>query len=73
MLCVCVLRVVYCVMMVGCSVAAVLCVGVLLIGLCDVCVVYCVLSCGLCWCCCVCVLAGLTVFVRFLCLVCDIV
>ena len=70
--CAFVLRVVYCVMFV-CGIA-VLCVGVLLVCLCDVSMVDCVLSYGLCWCCCVFVRAGLNVFVRFVCdLLCDVV
>ena len=41
------------------------CVGVLLICLCDAFIVYCVLSYGSCWCCCVFAHAGLNLFVRF--------
>ena len=49
-------------------------VRVLLMCLCDVFMVYCVLSSGLCWCCCVFVRAGLNVLVRFVCdLLCDVV
>ena len=42
-------------------------VCVLLKCVCDVFMDYCVLSSGLCWCCCVCVRTGSKVFVRFVC------
>ena len=48
-----------------CRFVVVVCVGVLLRCLCDVVIVYCVMSYGSCWCCCVCVRAGLNVSVRF--------
>ena len=72
-LCVCVLRVVHCVMLYGVSFVVVLCVCFLLICVCDVRVVYCVLSYMLCWCCSVFVRAGFNVFVRFVCdVLCDV-
>ena len=70
--CAFVLRVVYCVMVCGNGFVVFLCACV--VSVCDVFMVYCVLSSGLCWCCCVFVRAGLNVFARVVCdLLCDVV